>query len=106
MKDFMINGSATITAAEASGGKEIRVGFVPKKVTIYNKTQGQKIEWIDSMDDGGYMLIDDTASTGGVAYATSGGITKVDGDQEAPQGFSIAAARLTENDVIFYSAQR
>lgn len=107
--DIIYTEQVTITAAEASAGKTVETGRIPRYVKLFNQTQGIIIEWVDSMSDADYFQTTDTDTdtdagstpdADGVKFVTTGGITKVSGDRDTKQGFSIDAGLLTEDDVI------
>ena len=100
----MTTGTFTVSAAEASAGKNIEVGFEPTYVkvinentaSIYEYVAGNGIKIVDSGAGATDISTEDTVITvGTVGTGTS-----------AYYGITLAAAALNENDVVNYVYER
>lgn len=51
---------------------EIKPGFRPKKVTVWNETDATRFEWLDTMDDASVLK---TVTAGTTTHVSADGVT-------------------------------
>lgn len=68
-----------------------KIGFVPKKLRIFNKTSLAVLDWNDQLAADGTEFVK-TIAAGTRTLETTNGITTLAGDSTNPPGFRLGAA--------------
>jgi hypothetical protein len=90
------NATGKITSA-AGALETVTLGFEPSYVKVVNVTQNEVYE----------LYNDGTNAAGASTAGDTGVVTQADATLvKAANGFSIAAAALTADDVLYYKAER
>ncbi len=94
-------GTITISAAADT---DVVLGFVPTIIDLWCDDDGGTdwhLRWQEGMDSGAYVLTD-----AAVSVNASGGPVLLSDNTSGAAGFTIPAALIAVDDVVYYHAQR
>lgn len=97
------NDFVTGTHTGDGNAKNVSIGFKPKKVMVYNITDGISWEWTDTMAAAkGVKVTNDGTTT----YEASNGISHYAGSTTASEGFTLGTGVNLNAKELHWTAQR